>query len=69
MDIQMPEMDGLTATRQIRQQWAHATQPRIIALTADAMEQQKEAYLQAGMDDFVTKPIRVSALMDALGRV
>ncbi|MEM7535806.1 MAG: AAA family ATPase [Chloroflexota bacterium] len=69
MDIHMPEMDGLTATKQIRQQWRPQEQPKIIALTADAMEQQKEAYLGAGMDDFVTKPIRVTALMNALQRV
>ncbi|MEM7534142.1 MAG: ATP-binding protein [Chloroflexota bacterium] len=69
MDVHMPEMDGLMAARQIRQQWSQAEQPRIIALTADAMEQQRETCLGAGMDDFVTKPIRVSELMDALLRV
>ncbi|MEM7533118.1 MAG: response regulator [Chloroflexota bacterium] len=69
MDVHMPEMDGLTATQQIRQRWTPDEQPTIIALTADAMEQQKKAYLGAGMDDFVTKPIRVPALMNALQRV
>ncbi|MEM7530625.1 MAG: AAA family ATPase [Chloroflexota bacterium] len=69
MDVHMPEMDGLTATQRIRHNWPPDKQPTIIALTADAMEQQKEAYLGMGMDDFVTKPIRISALMSALDRV
>ena len=69
MDVHMPEMDGLTATQRIRHNWPPEKQPTIIALTADAMEQQKEAYLGMGMDDFVTKPIRISALMSALDRV
>ncbi|MEM7538277.1 MAG: response regulator [Chloroflexota bacterium] len=69
MDIQMPEMDGLTATQQIRIHWPQDQQPKIIALTADAMEQQREQYLVLGMDDFVSKPIRVPALMAALERI
>ncbi|MEM7538556.1 MAG: response regulator [Chloroflexota bacterium] len=69
MDIHMPEMDGLTATKQIRRQWSKAQQPTIIALTADALEQHREQYLGAGMDDFVPKPIRIPALVSALQRV
>ncbi|MEM7530626.1 MAG: response regulator [Chloroflexota bacterium] len=69
MDVQMPEMDGLTATQRIRTQWSREEQPSIIALTADAMEQHREAFLNAGMDDFVPKPIRVPALISALNRV
>jgi len=69
MDIHMPEMDGLDATRRIRSQWADDAQPTIIALTADAMNEQREEYLGVGMDDLVTKPIRIPALISALGRV
>ena len=69
MDIQMPEMDGLTATQHIRTNWPADQQPTIIALTADAMDQHRELYLNAGMDDLVTKPIRVHELMNALAQV
>ncbi|MEM7530624.1 MAG: GAF domain-containing protein [Chloroflexota bacterium] len=69
MDVHMPEMDGVTATKRIRAQWPPEEQPTIIALTADAMDQQREAYLGAGMDDLVTKPIRIPALVSALQRV
>jgi len=66
MDVQMPEMDGLEATRQIRSQWQHA--PRIIAMTANAMQGDREMCLEAGMDDYVSKPIRVEELVRALSR-
>jgi CheY-like chemotaxis protein len=66
MDIQMPEMDGLEATKQIRGQGQPAKQPAIIAMTAGAMEGDREAALAAGMDDYVTKPIRVEELVSAL---
>ena len=69
MDIQMPEMDGVTATKHIRARWSPKEQPIIIALTADAMEQQRTDYMDAGMDDYVTKPIRVAELVAALERV
>jgi len=62
----MPEMDGLEATRQIRSQWQHA--PRIIAMTANAMQGDREVCLEAGMDDYVSKPIRVEELVQALAR-
>ena len=68
MDIQMPEMDGLTATKHIRAEWPDEEQPTIIALTANAMEQQRDEYLIAGMDDFVSKPINVQMLEDSLKR-
>jgi CheY-like chemotaxis protein len=67
MDGQMPEMDGLEATRTIRQRWPK-THPYIVAMTANAMEGDREMYLAAGMDDYVSKPIRVEALVDALTR-
>jgi len=68
MDVQMPEMDGLEATRRIRGEGTPHGQPRIIAMTANAMQGDREACLAAGMDDYVTKPIRVDALVQALER-
>ena len=68
MDVQMPEMDGLEATRQIRQRWPNPAGPRIIAMTANAMQGDREMCLAAGMDDYVSKPIQVSELQAALQR-
>jgi PAS domain S-box-containing protein len=67
MDVQMPEMDGLEATRQIRARFADDG-PRIVAMTANAMEGDREACLAAGMDDYVGKPIRVHELVAAIER-
>ncbi len=64
MDVQMPEMDGFEATRRIRQ--SLALQPRIIAMTANAMESDRQACLAAGMDDYISKPIHVRDLRSAL---
>jgi GAF domain-containing protein/DNA-binding response OmpR family regulator len=69
MDVQMPEMDGLEASRRIVAQWAKADRPRIVAMTANAMAGDREACLAAGMDDYVTKPIRVDQLVEALHNV
>lgn len=66
MDMQMPEMDGLTATRCICQEWQKEVRPRIIAMTANAMEGDREACLAAGMDDYISKPIRTEVLVQAL---
>ena len=64
MDVQMPEMDGLEATRHIRSNMSH--QPIIIALTANAMQQDKEMCLSAGMNDYISKPIQMEKLMEVL---
>jgi CheY-like chemotaxis protein len=67
MDVQMPEMDGLEATRRIVARWpSPAQRPRIVAMTANAMQGDREECLAAGMEDYVTKPIRVDALVQAL---
>ena len=66
MDVQMPEMDGLEASRRVTSKWKAQLRPRIVAMTANAMQGDREACLAAGMDDYVTKPIRVDALVAAL---
>jgi len=66
MDVQMPEMDGLEATRRIRTEWSSACQPWIIAMTAHAMQGDREQCLQVGMNDYISKPIRPEALVQAL---
>ena len=68
MDVQMPEMDGLEATRQICATWSVAERPRIIAMTANAMQGDREACLAAGMDDYISKPVQISDLQAALER-
>jgi CheY-like chemotaxis protein len=69
MDVQMPEMDGLEASRRIVGKWPADHRPRIVAMTANAMAGDREECLAAGMDDYVTKPIRVDALVSALDNV
>jgi signal transduction histidine kinase/DNA-binding response OmpR family regulator len=68
MDVQMPEMDGLDATREICRRWPSGRRPHIIAMTANAMQGDREDCLAAGMDDYVSKPIRVDELVQALRR-
>ncbi|MBE9125463.1 MULTISPECIES: PAS domain S-box protein [unclassified Coleofasciculus] len=66
MDVHMPDMDGLEATRHICEHWLTHTRPRIIAMTANAMQGDREKCLDAGMDDYISKPIRVQELVRAL---
>lgn len=69
MDMQMPEMDGIEATKQIYQVWQAGKisyRPRIVAMTANAMQGDREACLGAGMDDYISKPIRNQELMRVL---
>ncbi|MBI2313112.1 MAG: response regulator [Betaproteobacteria bacterium] len=66
MDIQMPEMDGIEATRRIFQRLEPGRRPRIIAMTANAMQTDREECLAAGMDAYLTKPIEVRDLQAAL---
>jgi CheY-like chemotaxis protein len=65
MDCQMPEMDGYAATQQIRK---HGNKVRIIAMTANAMEDDRKKCFQAGMDDYISKPVRLGDLSAALTR-
>lgn len=67
MDLQMPRLDGLAATREIRALPGTAGLP-VIAMTANAFEQSRAACLEAGMNDFLTKPIDISVLAIALTR-
>jgi signal transduction histidine kinase/DNA-binding NarL/FixJ family response regulator/streptogramin lyase len=69
MDVQMPGMDGLEATRRIRQDLPKAEQPRIIAMTANALDEHREACLGVGMDDFLGKPVLFADLRSALMRI
>jgi PAS domain S-box-containing protein len=68
MDVQMPEMDGLAASRAICDRWPVESRPRIIAMTANAMLEDREACFAAGMDDYVAKPVRPEELAAALTR-
>ncbi len=68
MDVQMPEMDGLDASRRICERWPES-RPRIIAMTANAMLEDREACFAAGMDDYVAKPVHAEELAEALSRV
>jgi CheY-like chemotaxis protein len=64
MDVQMPEMDGLEATRYIREHYKK--QPVIIAMTANAMLEDREICIKAGMDNYISKPVKIDMLITML---
>ncbi|MEE3716496.1 PAS domain S-box protein [Tumidithrix elongata RA019] len=66
MDMQMPEMDGLTATKEIRKQGTHTTQPWIVAMTANALPEDRQKCIAAGMNDYISKPIRIEEVLRVL---
>ena len=68
MDVQMPEMDGLEATRRVREQWKGNRRPWIIAMTANAMESDRQMCFKSGMDGYISKPVRIEALETELVR-
>ncbi|MGH9763417.1 MAG: response regulator, partial [Blastocatellia bacterium] len=68
MDVQMPEMDGLEASREICREWPKDRRPWIVAMTANAMAGDQDECLSAGMDDYVSKPVQVSDLQAAIER-
>jgi len=69
MDLQMPEMDGLEASRQIRRRFAAERQPKIIALTANAMQGDRELCFEAGMDDYISKPVKLHEIESSIRRL
>jgi CheY-like chemotaxis protein len=64
--VQMPETDGLEASRRITASWPANQRPRIVAMTANAMQGDREMCLAAGMDGYLSKPIRLDELIEAL---
>jgi signal transduction histidine kinase/DNA-binding response OmpR family regulator/HPt (histidine-containing phosphotransfer) domain-containing protein len=66
LDVQMPEMDGLEAAKRICQQWERQRRPYLIAMTANAMQGDREICLAAGMDDYISKPVRMEELAQVL---
>jgi len=68
LDVQMPEMDGLETARRICQRWTPEKRPRIIAMTGNVLLGDREKCLQAGMDDYISKPVRIGELQSALER-
>ena len=68
MDVQMPVMDGLEATRLIRSRFPSEHQPIILAMTANAMKGDKELCLEAGMNDYISKPFKMAEVKDLLSK-
>jgi CheY-like chemotaxis protein len=66
MDVKMPHMDGIEATRLIRQMWQNG--PKIVAITAYALAGDREMCIQAGMDGYIAKPVQMGELADVLRR-
>ena len=67
MDVQMPEMDGIEVTLKIRSM-SITSQPIIVAVTANAMQGDREKCIQAGMDDYISKPIKLEEIIEVLKR-
>jgi len=68
MDLHIPEMDGIEATRRILQKYPKEYRPSIIAVTVDAMQGDRELCISAGMDDYISKPIQIAELQEAQER-
>jgi CheY-like chemotaxis protein/HPt (histidine-containing phosphotransfer) domain-containing protein len=68
LDVHMPRLDGLETAREVCARWPVTERPRLIAMTADALEGDRERCLDAGMSDYVSKPVRIEELADALAR-
>ncbi len=68
MDVQMPLMNGIEATRRIKQEWLPEKCPWIIAVTANTMPGDREICLEAGMDDYVSKPVDIQKLVQAIAK-
>ena len=68
MDVQMPEMDGFTATREIRAQIPPDRQPIIVALTANAIQGDRERCLESGMNEYITKPVKIDEIQAIITR-
>ena len=68
LDLRLPKVDGLEATRQMCSRMPAGQRPRVIAMTANAMQGDREMCLEAGMDDYVSKPVRVNELVAALSQ-
>ena len=70
LDVEMPEMDGYETARLIRKQWAarEAERPRLIAMTGHAMKEDRDRCLEAGMDDYISKPVNPKMLQAVLQR-
>ena len=68
LDVQMPEMDGFEAARRIHTQWPDPRRPRLVAMTGNALEGDREKCLSAGMDDYVAKPVRITELQAVIER-
>jgi signal transduction histidine kinase/DNA-binding NarL/FixJ family response regulator len=69
MDLQMPRLDGYATTRALFADWPEEDRPHVIAMTANALREERDRCLAEGMDDFLTKPVRLAALATALARV
>jgi CheY-like chemotaxis protein/HPt (histidine-containing phosphotransfer) domain-containing protein len=66
LDVQMPEMDGYETARTVRARWSNSERPRLIAMTANALRGDREKCLEAGMDEFISKPVQIGEIRKAL---